>query len=102
MYTDHSDLKYLVNKPMLGGHICRWLLFFQEYDFEVIVKPGRLNCKIDHLSWIEWGEEPKSLEEGFPDAQLFVVTMVDDYFMDIATFLSSGVAQAHYSVAQKK
>jgi len=26
MYTDHSALKYLVNKPMLGGHICRWLL----------------------------------------------------------------------------
>jgi len=23
MYTDHSALKYLVNKPMLGGHIFR-------------------------------------------------------------------------------
>jgi len=44
MYTDHSALKYLVNKPMLGGKICRWLLLFQEYDFEVIVKPGRLNA----------------------------------------------------------
>ena len=39
MYIDHSVLKYLVNKPMLGGRICRWLLLFQEYDFEVIVKP---------------------------------------------------------------
>ena len=28
MYTDHSALKYLVNKPMLGGRICRWLLLF--------------------------------------------------------------------------
>jgi len=39
MYTDHSTLKYLVNKPVLGGRICRWFLLFQEYDFEVIVKP---------------------------------------------------------------
>lgn len=28
MYTDHSVLKYLVKKPMLGGHICQSLLLF--------------------------------------------------------------------------
>lgn len=28
MFTDHSALKYLVNKPILGGKICRWLLLF--------------------------------------------------------------------------
>ena len=29
MFTDHSALQYLVNKPMLGGgKICRWLLLF--------------------------------------------------------------------------
>jgi len=38
MHTDHSRVKYLVNKPMLWWRICRWLLFFQEYDFEVVVK----------------------------------------------------------------
>ena len=37
MFTDHSTLKYLVNKPVLGGRICRWLLLFQEYDFQIIV-----------------------------------------------------------------
>ena len=29
MFIDHSTLKYLVNKPMLGGNICRWVLLFQ-------------------------------------------------------------------------
>jgi hypothetical protein len=38
MFTDHSALKYLVNKPILGGRICSWLLLFQEYDFEFVVK----------------------------------------------------------------
>ena len=28
MFTNHSILKYLVNKPVLGGKICRWLLLF--------------------------------------------------------------------------
>jgi hypothetical protein len=50
MFTDHSSLKYLVKKPVLGGRICRWLLLFQEFDFEVIVKLGKLNAGPDHLS----------------------------------------------------
>jgi hypothetical protein len=28
MFTDHSALKYLVNNPVLGERICRWLLLF--------------------------------------------------------------------------
>lgn len=67
MYIDHSILKYLVNKPVLEGNICRWLLLLQEYDFEVVVKLGRLNNGPDRLSRIEFGEDPTSMEEGFPD-----------------------------------
>ena len=40
------------------------ILLFQEYDFEVIVKPGRLNAGPDHLSQIKMGKEPMNLEEG--------------------------------------
>ena len=67
MYTDHSSLKYLVNKLVLGGKICRWMLLFQEYDFEVIVKPGHVNVGPDDLWCIEMGEEPTNLEEGLID-----------------------------------
>jgi hypothetical protein len=70
MFTDHSALKYLVNKPVLGGRICRWLLLFQEFDFEVIVKPRKLNAGLDHLSRITNGEEATNLEDNFLDAQL--------------------------------
>ena len=28
MFTNHSALKHLVNKPLLGGKICPWLLLF--------------------------------------------------------------------------
>ena len=80
MFTNHLALKYLVNKPVLGGKICRWLILFQEYDFEVIVKPGRLNVGLDHLLRLESEEEPISLEDCLLDVQLFSVQIVDDHF----------------------
>jgi hypothetical protein len=92
IFTDHSALKYLVNKPMLGGRICRWLLLFQEFDFEVIVKPEKLNAGSDHLSRVTNGEEPMNLEDNFPDAHLFSVQIVDDYFIEIIQYLSTGTA----------
>jgi hypothetical protein len=83
MFIDHSALKYLVNKPVLGGRIFRWLLLFQEFDFEVIVKPGKPNAGPNHLSRITNGQEPMNLEENFMVAQLFSVQIVDDYFTKI-------------------
>ena len=83
MFTDHSTLKYLVNKPVLGGKIYRWLLLFQEYDFEIIVKPGRLNVGPDHLSRLELGEELISLEEVFKE---FIHKFLEVYFDDWTIF----------------
>jgi hypothetical protein len=49
------------------------MLLFQEFDFEVIIKPGKLNARPDHLLRVTNGEEPTNLEDKFPDAQLFSV-----------------------------
>ena len=90
MFIDHSTLKYLVNKPVLGGRICRWLLIFQEFDFEVIDNPGKLNARPNHMSRITNGEEPTNLEDNFLDVQLFSVQIVDEYFAYIIQYLSTG------------
>ena len=92
MFTDHSTLKYLVNKPMLGGRIWRWIFLFQEYDFEIVVKPGRVNKGPDHLSRLEHGEDPISLEDTLRDAQLLAIRNIDDHFTEIVQFLSTGMA----------
>jgi hypothetical protein len=68
MFRDHSSLKYLVNKPVLGWRISRWLLLFKEFDFKVIVKPGKLNAGPNHLSRVTNGEEPTNLEYNLLDA----------------------------------
>ena len=80
MFTDYSTLKYLVNKTVLGGKIFHWILLFQEFEFEIIVKIGHLNVGLVHLSRIDTGEEPTNIEEGFPNAQLLRVDMADDYY----------------------
>ena len=100
MFTDHSTFKYLVNKPVLGGKIYRWLLLFQEFDFEFILKPGRLNVGPDHLSCIESGEEPTSLEDNLSDAQFFAIDVVDNEFDATIHLLNTGYAPEGYSTWQ--
>ena len=102
MFTDHSALKYLVNKPVLGRRIYRWLLLFQEYDFETIVKPGRLNVGPDHLSRIDSREEPSNLDDNLPDAPLFSIQIADNYYADIIQFLTTGVAPDEFTKKQKR
>jgi hypothetical protein len=102
MFTDHSALKYLVNKPMLWGIICICLMLFQEYDFEIVVKPGRMNKGPNHLSRLEHGEEPTSLEDALSYAQLLAIKNIDDHFIEIVQFLSTGMEPSEYTIPQKK
>jgi hypothetical protein len=62
---------------------------FQECDFEIIVKPGRVNKGPYHLSRLEHGEEPTSLEDTLLDAQMLTIRKVDGHFADIVQFLST-------------
>jgi hypothetical protein len=98
MFIDHFALKYLVNKLVLGGIICRWFLLFQEYDFEIVVKPGRMNKGPEHLSRLEDGEEPTCLDDTLPDAQLLAIRKVDDHFSEIVQFLSIGITLREYTI----
>jgi hypothetical protein len=68
----------------------------------VIVKRGKLNARPDHLSRITNGEEPMNLEDNFPDAQLFLVQVVDEYFTDIIQYLSTWMTPQEFNTAQKK
>jgi hypothetical protein len=68
---------------VLGGIICIWLLLFQEYDFDIIRKPGRMNKGPDHLSRLEHGEEPTSLEDALSDTKLLAIRNIDDHFAEI-------------------
>lgn len=61
------------------------------------MKLGRLNVGSDHLSYIDIGEEPANLEEGLPDVQFFMVGVVDNHFVEINHFLTTGTAPKVYT-----
>lgn len=86
---------------MLGGRICRWLLLFQEFDLEVVVKPGKHNVGLDHLLQIQTGEAATSLNDELPDAQLFRVKAIPDQLAEIAEFLITSQAPIDYTPAQR-
>jgi hypothetical protein len=66
-HTDHDSLKYLVNKPDLSGRIARWILLLQEFNYEVVVKPGKANVNADYLSRQRGKESAADISAEFPD-----------------------------------
>ena len=49
------------------------------------------------MSRLESGEEPISLEDCLPDAQLFSIQIADDQFQDIIHFLTIGITLESYT-----
>jgi hypothetical protein len=61
-----------------------------------------MNKGSDHLSRLEQGEEPTSLEDTLSDAEFLAIRKVDDHFVEIVQFLSTRIAPREYTVIQNK
>ncbi|MCO5612148.1 hypothetical protein L7F22_066410 [Adiantum nelumboides] len=77
-HVDHSALLYLVRQQNLTGGLAIWVLLLQEFDFEVIHRPGAQHAVADNLSRLDSGESPSRIADDFLDASLFLVGVVAD------------------------
>ena len=50
VFTDHSSLRWLMNVKYANGRLARWALLLQQYNFEIIHRPGCQNGNADALS----------------------------------------------------
>ena len=50
LVTDHSAITSLRKTQNPRGQTARWIMTLQEYDFEVIYRPGRIHSNVDTLS----------------------------------------------------
>nr|GEV58952.1 reverse transcriptase domain-containing protein [Tanacetum cinerariifolium] len=70
VYTDHSALKYLLNKQDAKPRLIRWVLLLQEFDIIIHDKKGTENLAANHLSRLENPHkdvlENKDMNENFP------------------------------------
>ena len=48
--TDHSALKYLQTAKIPSGRRARWIMYLQQFDFEITHRPGKENKNADALS----------------------------------------------------
>ena len=87
---DNKALKYLVNKPLHHEHICRWLLLFQEFEFEILARSCKSNVGLNHLYCIETGEESVGLYYKLLGAHLFRVETMQTELIDITKCVHEG------------
>nr|GEY02618.1 reverse transcriptase domain-containing protein [Tanacetum cinerariifolium] len=70
VYTDHSALKFLLNKHDAKPRLLQWVLLLQEVDITILDKKGSENLAADHLSRLENPHqdvlENKDINENFP------------------------------------
>lgn len=84
IYTDHKPLTYIFSVKDPSSRLMRWRLKLEEYDFEVLYKPGRKNVIADALS-------RANIE---PNRNIFVTTRaqakqpLDSSFQDFSSFLN--------------
>ncbi|XP_056161225.1 uncharacterized protein LOC130135637 [Syzygium oleosum] len=103
VYTDHSALKYLLEKKDSKPRLIRWILLLQEFDLEIKDKKGKENLVADHLSRLPNApvEERPILDE-FPDEVLFSVKTETPWYADYVNFLVSKVLPSELTYQQRK
>ena len=102
VYTDHSTIRFLMNKPITNGRVTRWLLLLQEFNITVVDRPGRENLVADFLSCIQHDDGAKLVDDTFHDEHLFDVSVQTPRFANIANYLANGKLPNHFSPHEKR
>jgi hypothetical protein len=101
IHTDHSAIKYLMNKPITNGRITR-LLLMHEFNITVFNIPRKENQVVDFLSRLKTYGEIVPVSNNFPDEQAFFISIITPWYTDIANYLSSGMLPLFTSKEKKK
>ncbi|GJS84440.1 reverse transcriptase domain-containing protein [Tanacetum coccineum] len=107
VYTDHSALKYLMNKQDAKPRLLRWVLLLQEFDITIRDKKGSENLAADHLSRLENPHkdvlENKDINEHFPLETLGVISSESTpWFADYANFHAGNFIIKGMTTQQKR
>nr|GEY09726.1 reverse transcriptase domain-containing protein [Tanacetum cinerariifolium] len=107
VYTDHSALKYLLNKQDAKPRLLRWVLLLQEFDITILDKKRSENLAADHLSRLENPHqdmlENKDINENFPLETLGSLSSNSTpWFADIANFHAGNFIKKGLTSQQKK
>jgi hypothetical protein len=90
LHTDHSTIIFLMNKPVANPRVTRWLLLLQEFNINIIDKPGKDNLVADFLYRMIHLGDNTPVEYNFPDENLFSISTFTPWYVDVANYLVTG------------
>jgi len=61
--VDHAPLKYLLNHRDSNSRLMRWSLFLQQFNFEIIYRPGKKHTNADVMSRLPQQDEVAVITE---------------------------------------
>ena len=102
VHTDHSTIRYLMNKPITQGRVTIWLLLLQEFNITIIDWPGKENQVADFLSRINTSGQNVPIVDYFLDENLFAISIQSLWFSYIANYVSSWNLPPHFSPIEKR
>ena len=76
VHTDHSTIKYLIDKKDAKPRLIRSVLMLQEFDLAINDKNGIHNLVVDHLSRLEGPINEVQINDNFPNEQLLAMSKV--------------------------
>lgn len=102
VHTDHSAIKYLVNKPTIFGRLARWLWLMQEFDITIVDKPSKDNVVANFLSQLHLPNDPIAIDDSFPDEYLFLLATQNPWYANIANYLTIGKMSIYFFAQDRK
>ncbi|RVW88069.1 Retrovirus-related Pol polyprotein from transposon 17.6 [Vitis vinifera] len=103
VFTDHSALKYLLNKQDAKARLIRWILLLQEFNLQIRDKRGVENVVADHLSRLVIAHDSHGfpINDDFPEESLMSIE-VAPWYSHIANYLVTGEVPSEWSAQDKK
>jgi hypothetical protein len=87
VHTDHSAIRFLMNKPVTNARVTRWLLLLQEFNITIIDRPGRDNLVVHFLSRLIHTGDSTPVDDDFLDENLFSISTFTPWYANLANYL---------------
>lgn len=102
VHTDHTAIRYLMNKPSITSRLACWLLLMQEFDIIVVDKPRKSNVVAEYLSRLQLQEDSTVIDDAFLDENLFLIQAHTPRYANIANYLAAAKMPIHFSPKERR
>jgi hypothetical protein len=102
VHTDNSTIKFLMNKPVTNPRVIIWLLLLQEFNINIIDRPGKDNHVADFLSRMIHLGDNTLVDDNFPDENLFSISKFTPWYTYVANYIVRGNIPKKLSPREKQ